>query len=312
VIEAGVREKLELLDSATWDPPPRRADTAGVDLRVKLILPPSRSGWRSTTTSPAECPAVGPQRVDVGGYGVSIQVSGRGSPTVVFESGGGDNSSVWSSIEPELRERKAVETVLYDRAGLGNSEPKPGPYRIDDEVAALRTALSIRGVQGPIVLVAHSYGGFVSYLMAAEDPRVAGLVLVDANLPGFFDEAEVARLLARFTPLMDGLTRAHPKIAETMVPLTLALPATATRVRGASIPLSLPVIDIVAETTWVPSPEEIAAMGREHATFVAASPHREAVFASGSGHYVMKDRPEVVVDAVSRMIDRVRAVPIGR
>jgi pimeloyl-ACP methyl ester carboxylesterase len=50
-------------------------------------------------------------------------------------------------------------------------------------------------------------------------------------------------------------------------------------------------------------------MRRVHADFVAAAPEaRELVLARGSGHYVMRDRPEVVLDAVARMVERVRTV----
>jgi len=250
---------------------------------------------------------VGSRRVDVGGYLIWIQVAGSGSPAVVFESGGGNDSSVWSSVEPELRRQKAVTTVLYDRAGLGRSEPKRGPYQIGDEVAALRKSLTASGVDGPIVLVAHSYGGFVTLLTAAADPRVAGLVLVDANIPGFFDEAQVQRLLTRFNKFADELERADPRTAGVMIPIMRALPQTARQVREIVLPRELPVIDIVPEETWVESPEEVAAIRREHQAFVASSPAREAVFASGSGHFVMRDRPDLVVDAASRLIDRVRA-----
>jgi pimeloyl-ACP methyl ester carboxylesterase len=93
-----------------------------------------------------------------------------------------------------------------------------------------------------------------------------------------------------------------------MIPLALAFPETAKLVRATRIPLSLPIIDIVAERAWVESPEEILAMRREHAAFVAASPDRGAVFAAGSGHYVMRDRPDLVVDATSRLLERLRAV----
>lgn len=248
----------------------------------------------------------GSRRVDVGGYRLWMKVRGRGSPTVVFESGGGDNSSVWSSVEPKVRRQKSVSTVLYDRAGLGQSEPKPGPYRIDDEVAAVRAGLSQCGVAGPVVLVAHSYGAFVSLLMSSEDPRVAGLVLVDGNIPAFFEEAEVARLLDRVRPHLPEMARRAPSIGKVMVPLTLAMPETTRRMRSVEVPRSLPIIDIVAEKTWVPTRTEVVAMRRAHDAFVAASPEREAVFASGSGHYVMHDRPKVVLDAVSRMIDRLR------
>jgi pimeloyl-ACP methyl ester carboxylesterase len=87
-----------------------------------------------------------------------------------------------------------------------------------------------------------------------------------------------------------------------------AVPATAKQLRASRLPLALPVIDIVAERTCVNSPEEVSAMGREHAAFVAASPTREAVFVTGSGHYVMSDRPDLVIDVVTRMIDRVRTL----
>ncbi len=247
-----------------------------------------------------------PARVDVGGYRVWMQVAGEGEPTVVFENGGGDDASVWMKVEPEVRQHSGVRTVLYDRAGLGQSDPKPGPYSIDNEVTALEQALRQCGVSGPIVLVAHSYGGFVSMLMAANDHRVAGIVFVDANLPGFFDDTEVKRIQAVYTPQFGALQRAKPELARVMIPLMQAYSETAKRVRSVSIPLTLPVIDIVAEKTWVDTPQEVAAMRQTHASFVAASPARQAVFAKGSSHQVMKDRTDLVIDAVERMVVRVR------
>jgi pimeloyl-ACP methyl ester carboxylesterase len=244
--------------------------------------------------------------VDVGGYGLWVQLAGEGSPTVVFESGGGDDASAWASVEPEVRRRGRVRTLVYDRAGLGHSDNAPGPYRIDNEASALRRALDKKGVLGPLVLVAHSYGGFVAALLAAEDARVAGVVLVDANLAGFFNSAEVARLQARYSPHFDELKKANPALARVLVPLMLAYPETAKRVREVSFPLALPTIDITAEHTWVDTPEEISSMRRVHADFVAASPAREAVVATGSGHNVMHDRPDVVIEAVLSMVERIR------
>jgi pimeloyl-ACP methyl ester carboxylesterase len=236
-------------------------------------------------------------------------VAGTGSPTVVFEAGGGDDSSVWAEVEPAVREANGVRTFVYDRAGLGRSEPPaPGGYRIDDEAAALACALDERGVTGPIVLVAHSYGGFVATLVAATDPRVAGAVLVDANLAAFFDEAEVERLLALYTPQFPALEEQAPELARVMIPLMRAYPDTARRLRAVDYPASLPTIDIVAEQSWGATPEQNDAMRRVHADFVAAAPEtREAVLAEGSGHYVMRDRPDVVLDAIARMVARVRA-----
>jgi hypothetical protein len=48
-------------------------------------------------------------------------------------------------------------------------------------------------------------------------------------------------------------------------------------------------------------------MSRVHAAFVAASSARAGVFAAGSGHYVMRDRPDLVIDAIKRVVARVRS-----
>ena len=233
-------------------------------------------------------------------------LEGSGSPTVVFEAGGGDDSSVWSELAPAIGGGHGVRTMVYDRAGLGRSGPMPGPYRIDDEATGLRQALDRHGIERPIVIVAHSYGGFVATLVAATDARVAGLVLLDANLVGFFDDAQLDRLLATYSPRFPELEERAPELARVMIPLLRAYPDTVRRLREVELPIDLPVVDVVAETTWVDTPEEIAAMRLCHEAFVSASPAREAMFAEGSGHYVFRDRPDVVRAAVARVIELVR------
>jgi len=224
----------------------------------------------------------------------------------VFESGGGDSSAAWEKLAPEVRQRCAGQTVRYDRAGLGTSDLAPAPYRIDNEASVLERVLDVRDVRGPVVLVAHSYGGFVATLVAASDARVAGVVLVDANLSGFFDDAEVARLLAKYSPQYEALTAAKPDLARVLVPLMKRMPETAQRMREVTFPLAIPTIDIIPERSWGEGDEETLAMRRVHAEFVGASANREEVFASGSGHYIMRDRPDLVLDAVARMVLRVR------
>ena len=228
---------------------------------------------------------------------------------MVLEAGGGDDSSVWSAIEPEIRERNDVRTLVYDRAGLGRSDPpRSGEYRIDDKATALVRALDALELTRPIVLVAHSYGGFVAALVAARDARVAGAVLVDANLAPFFDEAEVERLLALYTPQFPALEEQAPELAKVMIPLMRAYPATARRLRAVEYPPAMPTIDIVAEHSWGSTPEQNDAMRRVHAEFVAAAPEaREAVLAEGSGHSVMRDRPDVVLHAIANIVERVRS-----
>src|SRR5215468_5122692 len=67
--------------------------------------------------------------VDVGGHQLRMLIRGRGSPTVVFETGGSGDSGgpleAWERVQPAVS--KFTRTVTYDRAGIGFSPPGPKP-----------------------------------------------------------------------------------------------------------------------------------------------------------------------------------------
>src|SRR5690606_28471284 len=73
-----------------------------------------------------------------------------------------------------------ARVVTYDRAGLGWSDPAPGPRTAEAMVADLRALLRAAGVPAPYVLVGQSFAGLLVRLYAYLHPsEVAGLVLVD-------------------------------------------------------------------------------------------------------------------------------------
>jgi pimeloyl-ACP methyl ester carboxylesterase len=59
--------------------------------------------------------------VRVGGRRIEIIQLGTGSPTVVLESGGGEDASQWKGILPDLA--KQTHVIAYSRAGFGKSDP---------------------------------------------------------------------------------------------------------------------------------------------------------------------------------------------
>ena len=130
--------------------------------------------------------------------------------------------------------------------------------------------------------------------------------MVDANIPSFFNDSEASALSARYTPLAEDLIKEKPGLGRNLLRQDQAYPATAHHMRDVQVPLNLPVIDITAEHTWVDTPDELAAMRRAHAQFVAASSNRMAIFAKGSGHYISRDQPEIVIDAVLRLVSEIQ------
>ncbi|GGV42760.1 alpha/beta hydrolase [Kitasatospora herbaricolor] len=94
----------------------------------------------------------------------------RARPTVVLEHGAFADGSSWSSVITRLR------ADGYPVVAPAN--PLRGPAA---DAAVLRSVLD--GIQGPKVLVGHSYGGSVISAAGANDPEVKALVYVAAFLP---------------------------------------------------------------------------------------------------------------------------------
>ncbi len=119
------------------------------------------------------------ERFDVGGYQLHLFSSGKGRPPVVMEAAIWDFSLTWTLVQPEVA--KFTTAVVYDRAGLGWSEPSPKPRTAAVFVDELRTLLAAAGITGPYVLVAQSFSGLPARLFAYQYPdEVAGMVLLDA------------------------------------------------------------------------------------------------------------------------------------
>src|SRR3954463_16526505 len=69
--------------------------------------------------------AVPHQLIDIGGRKMNIYCSGKGATTVVFDSPSGDAGWSWFRVQPEVA--KHTRACVYDRAGLGFSDPSKRP-----------------------------------------------------------------------------------------------------------------------------------------------------------------------------------------
>lgn len=117
--------------------------------------------------------------VSVGAHRLHIHCIGEGAPTLLLESGWGMPSVVWARTQPLLASR--TRTCVYDRAGYGWSEPGPSPRSAAQIAEEAQTLLREAGIDGPLILVGHSFGGLCARLLAKRMPdRVQGMLLVDA------------------------------------------------------------------------------------------------------------------------------------
>jgi pimeloyl-ACP methyl ester carboxylesterase len=132
------------------------------------------------------------EMVDAVGYSLHINCAGRGSPTVILDGGTGEMSANWGLVQREVSHTTRV--CAYDRAGMGWSERGPEPRDARRITGELRALLDGAGIDGPYVLVGHSFGGLYMQTYAARHPdEVAGMSLIESSHPQQFGYRSVAR-----------------------------------------------------------------------------------------------------------------------
>ncbi len=258
-------------------------------------------------------------RVDIGGYRLRIHCVGNGSPTVVLDSGLGDDYSVWSRVQPEVA--GVTRVCAYNRAGIGTgrgaSDPGALPRTSARIASELHTLLANSCVPGPYVLAGHSSGGLNIRLYATRYPdEVGGIVLVDARPENYSDRLQ-ALLPADVWAALSAAMQANNCDALPAGPRLewMSIAESEAEVRTAA---PLPQVPLIVLTHGLPDPrfepflsaEELQAeedLWRELQTDLAHSvPDGQQIIATQSGHYIQRDQPGVVVDAIDTVVEEAR------
>lgn len=138
------------------------------------------------------CTNLSSTMTQVDGHAVEIVQAGAGGPTVVFESGLGNDWTPWDDTASEVAEHTRV--FAYSRPGYGDSDPTNAPRTATRIVQDLRALLLAQDIAPPYVLVGHSFGGTYMELFAKTHPdEVAGLVTVDTRHRDFTTACQEAK-----------------------------------------------------------------------------------------------------------------------
>jgi pimeloyl-ACP methyl ester carboxylesterase len=257
-----------------------------------------------------------------GGRRLAYEIAGAGSPTIVLI---GYVRGHFSSVVPQLA---AFGSVLsYDRGGYGESElEQHEPDALSCRVRELKNLVDALDLPVPYVLVGFSIGALIAQLYAVDHPdNVKGLVSIDGDdgipadlpeWPAFPDHVE-AEALAKL------LKNVPPDLARTtMPPPPESLPAIAAdgvdrqpafdrlaALRERDVLPDIPFVHLGATGHYF-GPEEMLPISahairerlvEKHAR--TSSAYRQGVFIEAdTGHYIQFDRPDLVVDAVARIV----------
>lgn len=118
------------------------------------------------------------QLVDIGGRKMNLYCSGQGATTVVFDAPSGEAGWNWFKVQPAVA--RHTRACVFDRAGLGFSDPANRPNTAENVAEDLHRLLAGAGVKPPYVMVGNSLGGANVQVYAYRYPaEVKGLVLVE-------------------------------------------------------------------------------------------------------------------------------------
>ena len=276
--------------------------------------------------------------VDVGGHRMHIDCRGAGRPTVVLDAGLGGASLDWSLVQPAVQ--TSTRVCVYDRAGMGWSDPVSTPRTPSQLATELHALLAAAAESGPYVLVGHSLAGKNVRLFASAFPaEVVGMVLVDARSE-IIDQQMSAEDTAGFNAALKGqaLTFSLARhvglarlggaslIGEPLVPAATAREMVLLQTNAAAIDETycegtarsadddvlagqtlgdLPLVVIAAEKNMI----GLEGWAGAQEALAHLSTHGSLVVAKDSGHYVQLYKPDLVASAIKQVVAAARARP---
>ncbi|MFM9034065.1 MAG: alpha/beta fold hydrolase [Mycobacterium sp.] len=237
-----------------------------------------------------------------------------------------------------------VRMVFYDQRGHGQSGSAPfGTYTVEQLGRDLETVLHVMVPRGPVVLVGHSMGGMTVLSHARQFPerygrRIVGAAIISSAAEGVARSPlgeilrnpalEAVRFAARYAPKFVHRTRGAARSALRPILTTASFGDEAISPSVVQFSEEMihdtPIDTLVAflhalevhdETAALPVlariPTLIACGDRDMLTPVrnsedmaAALPDSVLVIVPGAAHLVQMERPEVINDALVRLVER--------
>lgn len=266
--------------------------------------------------------------IDVGGRRLHILCKGAAAgPTVIFEAGLSQYAANTTYGTAQDAIAPFARVCTYDRAGLGWSDPAPQGWTQTGMAADLHALLAASGEPRPYVIVAHSMGGLLARTyVRIHRAEVAGLILLDATSDEDFEELAAARdtVVSQLDaaigsskpgiPVVGMPAGTSPEVMMAFTPEILRgvktefealdrLPAEMKRPGGFGDLGDLPLIVVRRGKTEKPPSEADLRHQRVQENLAKLSKKSTLIVAQNSGHTISLDEPEVVADAVRRMLD---------
>lgn len=245
------------------------------------------------------------QKAQVQAVALEYVMSGAGVPPIILVNGAGGPIEGWHRVYAEL---ETLSTVFaYNRLGMGGSDRPNSPQSGDVIVTTLRELLVAVGLNPPYLLVGHSLGGLYVNLYARQFPdEVAGVIFLDAAAPG--DEVlqdnyqtPLQYILNKLSGLFKPGKNSHAEVQ--------FVHETVEQIRNAEPFPDIPLMVISGGkgmSSMLVTEKARQIRSENQKALASLSPYGEQIIASQSGHFPQFTEPELIINAIRQMLERLR------
>jgi len=246
--------------------------------------------------------------VSVQGVRLNFRIIKGGSPTILLEAGGGMDLTEWDNIAPKLALKTGATVVSYDRAGFGKSDLPDSPCDMKVEAGWLWKSLEHLGFEKDIILVGHSYGGWMIRIEASENPNaVSGIVFIDpfsvefVDLMGveYLDQQPMTGKLPFDTSQPEKLTKQQQALVRMV---DKGLGPKVEIMKKTVVPKGIPVFIIKSALPTLPNEEEQKAWNQALDQMAASIEGSVLIVAEKSNHMIPFMQPDLVIETVTKAI----------
>ena len=245
--------------------------------------------------------------VVVRGHKLEVQRIAGSPRTLVFLHEGLGSVAMWRDFPLKAAQATGCTAVVYSRYGYGQSEVLQAPHGVDymhrEALESLPDLLAKLEIAEPI-LVGHSDGGSIALIHAAANPKVAGLVVMAPHV--FVEDLSVASIAEaktafEKTDLPQKLGRYHADAGKTFWgwnDIWLHPAFRAWNIEECLPCIRCPVLAIQGFD------DEYGTMAQLEAIARRAGGPIELLRLADCRHSPHRDQPAVVIEAISRFVDR--------
>lgn len=218
---------------------------------------------------------------------------------VVFESGLGNDHTIWQTKKVAEAIGAKMDVVVYDRAGYGKSTIDNTPRNINRLRIELELVVNKYANGRKIILVGHSLGGMVTRDFAIKNPElVAALLFVDPSHENVLrlTQEDEDRLYNSINgsngPNFGGTKETRQLIEDVQYMATLP-----------NLP-NVPVVVLTGMKSDAGSTGNTQDLYNAHELLKSGVTDFTHIAATNSGHFIMIDNPELVIENFNLLISK--------